>query len=808
MADFKNNTTNNIKINNNIINNSSKITIENSNGNINGNIAIGNNNNNMSFNGVYVNNINIDNEQLINELVKNVSKLETATTDIRPYFNKEFDIEKIKKEVELKGIQEVANDLNVFALYYGVEEERNYTVMEFKEYLNDKFVDEVKKEIEIEKVKAMMNDIDEEQLINALVEGVSKLETATTDIRPYFNKEFDIDKIKNEIELKGIQEVANDLNVFSLYYGVEEERNYTVMEFKEYLNDKFVDEVKKEIAIEKIKAMMNDENGIYDELNSYNNQILDKTILEKIIEHLDKYIEKFKEILEAAKLKVEKTSEMIKDKEKNNELNKADFTNSELVMIGGLENKIDVLKGDIESITLGIGITPEEREEFYNLPKEEQEKINKRLESDKLNMIGELILYDDLNNFLLKNDIARKEYILNKDLNIDGSFIEKGTSFFVEGFKNDKFEVHFEGNENNSYKNDVGNGYYFDEFELSKMVDLTKIKELNGKEIEVFNNQYLYKTSEKKYSDNELHQKYEEWRTQRAEENQDKNNPFIWDCTEESARKDFSEFIGLKETMSCDEMLGLEYKYEIGKVVNLSKEDYNLLGIEHPENALKNVNSSLVNISEEQLNVIKDKSMNDLASEDREVFSHLIKEKSLGIFEKDIYEYYDAIDSIEKKAINEDIYSLIGENSVSKVVAENLEEKINRRIDILVDLGIDKNFNYDIAINKVNLNDNLNAIFAEYLSEGVEIRHKDALDEGQEIKSIKEFEDYAIDYLTPVSLDKNEEEANRKELENEIEKWNYKELLEFAQDNELNIEKVDRSIELEKGKEKKKGLSM
>ena len=807
MADFKNNITNNIN-SNNIINNSSKITIENSNGNINGNIAIGNNNNNMSFNGIYVNNINIDNEQLINELVKNVSKLETATTDIRPYFKKEFDIDKIKKEVEFKGIQEVANDLNVFALYYGVEEERNYTVMEFKEYLNDKFVDEVKKEIEIEKVKAMMNDIDEEQLINALVEGVSKLETATTDIRPYFNKEFDIDKIKNEIELKGIQEVANDLNVFSLYYGVEEERNYTVMEFKDYLNDNIVDEVKKEIAIEKIKAMMNDENGIYDELNSYNNQILDKTILEKIIEHLDKYIEKFKEILEAAKLKVEKTSEMIKDKEKNNELNKADFTNSELVMIGGLENKIDVLKGDIESITLGIGVTPDEREEFYNLPKEEQEKINKRLESDKLNMIGELILYDDLNNFLLKNDIARKEYILNKDLNIDGSFIEKGTSFFVEGFKNDKFEVHFEGNENNSYKNDVGNGYYFDEFELSKMVDLTKIKELNGKEIEVFNNQYLYKNSEKKYSENELHQKYEEWRTQRAEENQDKNNPFIWDCTEESARKDFSEFIGLKETMSCDEMLGLEYKYEIGKVVNLSKDDYNLLGIEHPENALKNVNSSLVNISEEQLNVIKDKSMNDLASEDREVFSHLIKEKSLGIFEKDIYEYYDAIDSIEKKAINEDIYSLIGENSVSKVVAENLEEKINRRIDILVDLGIDKNFNYDIAINKVNLNDNLNAIFADYLSEGVEIRHKDSLDEGQEIKSIKEFEDYAIDYLTPVSLDKNEEETNRKELENEIEKWNYKELLEFAQDNELNIEKVDRSIELEKDKEKKKGMSM
>ncbi|MCJ8342451.1 MAG: hypothetical protein MJH09_06330, partial [Cetobacterium sp.] len=104
--------------------------------------------------------------------------------------------------------------------------------------------------------------------------------------------------------------------------------------------------------------------------------------------------------------------------------------------------------------------------------------------------------------------------------------------------------------------------------------------------------------------------------------------------------------------------------------------------------------------------------------------------------------------------------------------------------------------------------DNLNAIFADYLNEGVEIRYKGALDEGQEINSIKEFEDYAIDYLTPASLDKNEEEANRKELESEVRKWNYKELLEFAQDNELNIEKVDKNIELEKDKKKSKGMSI
>ena len=458
-------------------------------------------------------------------------------------------------------------------------------------------------------------------------------------------------------------------------------------------------------------------------------------------------------------------------------------------LVNSLDDKIYEAESTIQSIEFGYS-----------------DSINEGLKIQILK--GEIELYEDLKNFISgKKD--KNEYVLDKDLKIDGSFIAKGTSFFIEDFKDGKYGVHFEGNKNNIYKNDIGNGYYFDEFELSKMVDLTKIKELNGKEIKVYNG-YLYKTFDenKKYTNNELYQKYEEWRIQRAEENQDKNNPFIWDCTEESARKDFSEFLGLKETITRDEMLGLEYKYEIGKIVNLSKEDYNLLGIEHPENVLKNIDNSNIELSKEQLNFIKNKSMNDLANEDREVFSYLIKIKALDVFEKDIYEYYDAIDSIENETINEDIYSLIGESSVSKVIAENLEEKINRRIDILVDLGIDKNFNYDIAINKVNLNDNLNYIFADYLNEGVEIRYKDTLDEGETLKSIKDFEDYAIEYLTSVSLDKFEEEENRKELENEIRNWNYKEFLEFAQYNELNIEKVDKSIERENDKEQKKGMSM
>lgn len=302
----------------------------------------------------------------------------------------------------------------------------------------------------------------------------------------------------------------------------------------------------------------------------------------------------------------------------------------------------------------------------------------------------------------------------------------------------------------------------------------------------------------KKNNNFDLDKKYEKWRLERAEENQDKNNPFIWDCTEESARKDFSDFVGLKESITCDEMLGLEYHYEIGKIDNLSKEDYIILGIEYPENALKNIDNSNIELTKEQLAILKDKSINDLANEDREVFSHLIKEKTLSIFEMEINEYYDSISSIERSAINEDIYSLLDKNSINKIIAGNLEEKINKRIDILVDLGIDKNFNYDISVNKVGLNDNLNSILAEYLNEGVEIRYKDALDEGQEIKSIKEFEDYAIDYLAPVSLDKQEEMEERAKLESEISYWNYKELLEFAEECELELVSKDKYKSLEK----------
>lgn len=72
-----------------------------------------------------------------------------------------------------------------------------------------------------------------------------------------------------------------------------------------------------------------------------------------------------------------------------------------------------------------------------------------------------------------------KEYQTLFDLELkDGSFIKEGTSFIVEGFKDDKYEIHFAEQEGNIYIPDNGTGdmYYFNELEIEKFADLSKGK--------------------------------------------------------------------------------------------------------------------------------------------------------------------------------------------------------------------------------------------------------------------------------------------------------------------------------------------
>ncbi|MDY4252887.1 MULTISPECIES: hypothetical protein [Bacteria] len=129
---------------------------------------------------------------------------------------------------------------------------------------------------------------------------------------------------------------------------------------------------------------------------------------------------------------------------------------------------------------------------------------------------NELKLYGELNDFLSKeiNKIAgseienleynAKEYTMKDDLKLkDGSFIKGGTSFFVEGFKNGEFEVHFEARKDNIYiPNDgEGTGYYFSEHEIARYSDLDKTVDLvRGKEL-INDNMKLDKNNSKDIKD-------------------------------------------------------------------------------------------------------------------------------------------------------------------------------------------------------------------------------------------------------------------------------------------------------------------
>lgn len=60
---------------------------------------------------------------------------------------------------------------------------------------------------------------------------------------------------------------------------------------------------------------------------------------------------------------------------------------------------------------------------------------------------------------------------------------------------------------------------------------------------------------------NNLQDQYNEWRGTGIKEAEGTDIPFTWDCGEESAREDFSNWAELDETISFEDMLELEKNY-------------------------------------------------------------------------------------------------------------------------------------------------------------------------------------------------------------------------------------------------------
>lgn len=119
-----------------------------------------------------------------------------------------------------------------------------------------------------------------------------------------------------------------------------------------------------------------------------------------------------------------------------------------------------------------------------------------------LSKIKDVIRGDELSHDVDVIDRDKEYKVLIDIESKDGSFIRKGTSFFIEGFENGKYEVNFSNEEGNSYiPNDgVGDGYYFTIEEIEKFSDLN-IEKNNENEIDLIGESDDWKLTDRDYEE-------------------------------------------------------------------------------------------------------------------------------------------------------------------------------------------------------------------------------------------------------------------------------------------------------------------
>lgn len=85
------------------------------------------------------------------------------------------------------------------------------------------------------------------------------------------------------------------------------------------------------------------------------------------------------------------------------------------------------------------------------------------------------------------------EFKITKELKLeDGSIIQKGTCFIIEGFENGEYQVHFEAKEGNKYNNDLGDNYKFSFNTLKNISEVNNtVENINREAVLEHINKYL-----------------------------------------------------------------------------------------------------------------------------------------------------------------------------------------------------------------------------------------------------------------------------------------------------------------------------
>ncbi|MDU6262857.1 MAG: FtsX-like permease family protein, partial [Clostridium perfringens] len=143
---------------------------------------------------------------------------------------------------------------------------------------------------------------------------------------------------------------------------------------------------------------------------------------------------------------------------------------------------------------------------------------------------------------------------------------------------------------------------------------------------------------------------------------------------------------------------------------HISNSDYKEIGIE-PNRAMLNVD---INLERQSLAEVMElekscaKTMNELANDDKSAFLNILNFKSMPIVYNNAKTYYSCIERINEY-VKEYNSPIDGFNSLEvllyKDFTKNLEEKLNKQIDILYRAGINERIGFDLSEEKVAVTD-------------------------------------------------------------------------------------------------------
>ncbi|CAM2078529.1 MAG: hypothetical protein NSGCLCUN01_02725 [uncultured Clostridium sp.] len=540
------------------------------------------------------------------------------------------------KDVELKDKEKLINEVRE-------------TVKEYIEVIEKTLINDKELSLSLEKENSIEKRIEDEKLRNFLGKDIVTIKEITRDeIEKIINENDSLIFLENEEELSIKNEVVAMKGRNSKYVDVYIGTEYTLENLIYVDDDKNLYKVKEEKIHDKNLYEIKEQ-----EVMNNNN----------IKENVDK-----NRIYEIEEIKEDKKwlNKYFDDKEINQELREELIENKKFIDL--VNAKLDL---EIEYSEAYEEI--QRYDEEISTPLEILEKkleVNNYLQSFVNKEINKIVGYG-----LEKDDYIEREFVTIEDIKLkDGSFIEKGTSFFITDVIEDEgiplYKADFKGIEETKYFYDI---------HLAECSNLCEVKELIN-QVEEERENDNWKLTEQEIAEGE--------RLVELEEVKEKIEKLMKENYGDFIRAIISIETGIEDLDLLDKVYE-EYMDSDFKLLNDNFEDLkNKLENNNLEKEnVRNENSIFISKEEyKKIGIDTDKvNMNELAINSKEKFLEIIKEKSINILLED----KNKIDIVNDK-INELEDKTSKEGTIYYGMLVALGERLNNKIDIVNKLGLNE----------------------------------------------------------------------------------------------------------------------